>query len=153
MSLSQRQFVRPVRGAKMLREKPDVRAERKHMTEEQNAVAPEAAREQVEERPDERTMEFADRVARVVAELVLEAIRSGQYAGGSRLPPFLKIESCNLMGLRRRQFERFCEIMLANPTETPFRAAKQVLTELDGRGGYTRASSLQRYAGKHRRYW
>ena len=62
-------------------------------------------------------------------------------------------EACNLTGLRLRQFERFCEIMLANPTETPFRAAKQVLTELDGRGGYTRASSLQRYAGKHRRYW
>lgn len=56
-------------------------------------------------------------------------------------------------GLRRRQFERFCEIMRENPTEAPFRAAKAVLAELDGRGGYTRASSLRRYAGKHRKSW
>ncbi len=62
-------------------------------------------------------------------------------------------EACNLTGLRLRQFERFCEIMKATPTEAPFRAAQTVLDELPGRGGYPCASSLQRYAIMHRRHW
>ena len=62
-------------------------------------------------------------------------------------------EACNLTGLRLRQFERFCEIMKAKPTEAPFRAARAVLGELQGRGGYPCASSLQRYAIHHRKHW
>ena len=104
---------------------------------------------------EENRMRFIRQLAEATAAIIGEKLRLiAPVATNDRiLPPFMKVEACNLMGLRRRQFERFCEIMLANPTETPFRAAKQVLTELDGRGGYTRASSLQRYAGKHRRYW
>ena len=90
-------------------------------------------------------------IANVVSESLLSALRDN--VGQAYLMGLSGGERCTLTGLRRRQFERFCEIMRKNPTEAPFRAAKAVLAELDGRGGYTRASSLQRYAGKHRKSW
>ena len=90
-------------------------------------------------------------IANLVSERMLAALRDN--VGQAYLMGLSGGERCTLTGLRRRQFERFCEIMRENPTEAPFRAAKAVLAELDGRGGYTRASSLQRYAGMHRKSW
>ena len=97
-------------------------------------------------------------VAHYIAILVSESLRTllqsnvGQ-SDFTGLPPPMQTGTCNLTGLRRHQFRRFCEIMRANPTESPFRAAKQAIAEFPGRGGYSRASSLQRYAGKHRKCW
>ena len=95
---------------------------------------------------------LAERIAEKVAERVISAL-GGTESAGTGLPPPMRTETCNLTGLRRRQFGRFCEIMRENPTESPFRAAKTAIAELSGHGGYTRASSLQRYAGKHRKCW
>lgn len=95
--------------------------------------------------------DIAKYIANVVSESLLAALRDN--VGQAYLMGLSGGERCTLTGLRRRQFERFCEIMRENPTEAPFRAAKAVLAELDGRGGYTRASSLQRYAGMHRKSW
>ena len=62
-------------------------------------------------------------------------------------------ETVLLTGLRKRQFERFCEYMREHPTEKAHRAAEVVLSELKGRGGYPNATSLQRYASMHRKHW
>ena len=95
---------------------------------------------------------LADMIAEKVAERVIKAL-GGTDNEAMGLPPPMRTGTCNLTGLRRHQFARFCEIMRANPTESPFRAAKQAIAEFPGRGGYSRASSLQRYAGKHRKCW
>ena len=123
------------------------------MDEQMKEGAPSPVRGECEDGLDEQSAKLAEWIARAVSERVIEAIQSGGYAGGPRILPYSRVETCNITGLRRRQFERFCEIMRENPTEAPFRAAKTVLAELGGRGGYSRPSSLQRYAGKHRRYW
>ena len=117
------------------------------MDEQMKEGAPASVRGECEDGLDEQSAKLADWIARAVSERVIEAIQSGGYVGGPRILPYSKVETCNITGLR------FCEIMRENPTEAPFRAAKAVLAELGGRGGYTRPSSLQRYAGKHRRYW
>ena len=105
---------------------------------------------------EERRAAFIRDVAVATASLVVDALkpvleRAGTSDGAFRA--YRTREACNLTGLRLRQFERFCEIMKATPTEAPFRAARAVLDELQGRGGYPCASSLQRYAIKHRRHW
>ena len=104
----------------------------------------------------ERRAAFIRDIAAATATLVVEALKPALERAGASDGAFRAYrtrEACNLTGLRLRQFERFCEIMKATPTEAPFRAAQAVLGELQGRGGYPCASSLQRYAIKHRRHW
>ena len=104
----------------------------------------------------ERRAAFIRDIAAATATLVVEALKPALERAGASDGAFRAYrtrEACNLTGLRLRQFERFCEIMKAKPTEAPFRAAQAVLGELQGRGGYPCASSLQRYAIKHRRHW
>ncbi len=103
-----------------------------------------------------RRAAFIRDVAAATASLVVEALKPVLERAGTSDGAFKAYrtrEACNLTGLRLRQFERFCEIMKATPTEAPFRAAQTVLDELPGRGGYPCASSLQRYAIMHRRHW
>lgn len=93
-------------------------------------------------------------IARAVSQSLMTLLQNKvEQSGLAGLPPPMQTGSCNLTGLRRHQFARFCEIMRANPTESPFRAAKKAIADFPGRGGYSQASSLQRYAGKHRRCW
>lgn len=95
-------------------------------------------------------------VAAASAALVVEALKPvlerGAEADGA-IRAYRTREVCTLTGLRLRQFERFCEVMKATPTASPFRVAQSVIDELPGRGGYPSASSLQRYACQHRRHW
>ena len=94
---------------------------------------------------------IAERIAQIVAARVVESISSKLgVAGNLRLH---ELPGCRLVGLRLSQFERFCEIMRESPAKRPYHAAQQVLKELAGPGGYKRASSLQRYAIMHKKYW
>ena len=94
---------------------------------------------------------IAYRIADVVVARVIESL-TDKFGGMSKLT-YHELPGCRLMGLRLSQFERFCEIMRESPAKRPYHAAQQVLKELAGHGGYKRASSLQRYAILHKKFW
>ena len=89
---------------------------------------------------------FEDRLVERISSRVIESL-------GEKITELAKDDECTLTGLRRAQFDRFRVLMKEDPTRLPFRAAKQALAELPGRGGYPKPSSLQRYAINHRSLW
>ena len=87
-------------------------------------------------------------IAQKVATLVVAHLKSTK--------PSLtihKFPGCKLEGLRLCQFERFCTIVEEKPFMLPYHAAQQALADLPGEGGFTRASTLQRYASTHQKFW
>ena len=105
---------------------------------------------------EERRARFVRDIAAETSALVLEALKPAleqAIASDGAFKAYRTRETCNLTGLRLKQFERFCELMKATPTAAPFRVAQSVIDELPGRSGYPCAASLQRYACKHRRHW
>lgn len=98
---------------------------------------------------------FEERIAARIADIIVARVIEGlsSHPGGMTKLALHQLPGCRLTGLRLSQFEKFCEIMKADPTTVPYHAAQRALEELPGRGGYKRASSLQRYAIMHKRFW
>ena len=116
------------------------------------AITPAASAEKA---PTGKPLTFEERVAYRIADIVVERVVEGlssKFGGLSKLT-LHELPGCRLVGLRLSQFERFCEIMRESPAKRPYHAAQQVLKELAGPGGYKRASSLQRYAIMHKKFW
>ena len=116
------------------------------------AITPAASAEKA---PTGKPLSFEERVAIRIADIVTDRILDAffQASSAGKTLTLHQLPGCRLVGLRLSQFERFCAIMRENPAMKPYHAAQQVLKELAGRGGYSRASSLQRYAIMHKRFW
>ena len=116
------------------------------------ALTPAASAEKA---PTGKPLSFEERVALRIADIVADRILDAffQASSAGKTLTLHQLPGCRLVGLRLSQFERFCAIMRENPAMKPYHAAQQVLKELAGRGGYSRASSLQRYAIMHKRFW
>lgn len=116
-----------------------------------NVHIPENVAENVSVKPTSFEERIAARIADIIVARVVEELVA--LPGGMTKLALHQLPGCRLTGLRLSQFEKFCEIMKADPTTVPYHAAQRALEELPGRGGYKRASSLQRYAIMHKRFW
>lgn len=107
------------------------------------------------EKTENRPLSFEERVANRIADIVVARVIEGisRETGGMSTLAVRTLPGCRLWGVRLSQFERFCAIMKENPMTVPYHAAQQALKDISGRGGYKRASSLQRYASMHRKFW